>query len=134
MPTWILWISSLWPLAITITPFILGGGFLWLKTQFASATDIKVCHADIAAIKLSIARVESDIEVLGKADDSEPTRMKLMTQLSEVGHRLSRIEANAEAERRQSAQQYHALERALATNAQYLHTVIEQGLMRGPGQ
>ena len=131
MSAWIQWLTALWPIAATLTPLILLSGFLWLKTQFAGAEAVKAISVSLTRFQTELVRIDGEIVKLGENADSEPTRLDLMAQLSGLSDRMSRMEASAEAERRQNMAQYHALERQLSTTNQYLHTLVEQTMQKG---
>ena len=134
MPTWMQWVNILWPIAMTITPVMIGVGFLWLKTKFAGLGDMTKLGDRVSAIESTLRVMSADIVRLDEEDESEPTRLALMTQLTNLTERMSRMEAASEAERRQNHQQYEALNRQLATSNTYLHTLIEQGMLGRSGQ
>ncbi len=130
MPSWMHWFNILWPIGMTITPIMVGVGFLWLKTKFADLGDLKKMDGRLIGVETTLQVMTADIRTLDEDAESEPTRMHLLTRLSEMAERMSRMEAAVESERRQSQQQYESLRSQLATNNQYLHTLVEQG-MRG---
>ena len=134
MPTWMQWINLLWPIAMTITPIMVGFGFLWLKTKFAALGDMTKLGERVTLLETTVAVMTADIKTLDETADSEPTRLGLMNQLSGLTERMSRMEAAIEAERRQSQHQFEAVNRQLSTSNSYLHTIIEQGMLNRSGQ
>ena len=128
MNFWLQWIAVLWPIAATITPFVLAGGFLWLRSQFAGSKAFDKTCEDVAAIKTDITLIETRLDQLGKDIDSSPTRQDMMTKIGMLSERLGKMEANGESMQRQMLTQTQALERQLATLSQYVHTLVERGM------
>lgn len=121
-------INVIWPIASAVTPLLLGGGFLWLKSQFPTRVDFDALKAkidtDIAAIREHNKNIESAqkldsqrIERLEHDAEGSPTRIELMKMMGEMSSRLARFEGTAE-----------MLSRQLATQNDYLHTLVEKGL------
>lgn len=127
------YLTALWPIAATITPLVLLGGFLWLKTQFAGAKDVADINTNIAEFRIRFAQIETELGTLATNDVSEPTRVDLMQSLAAMDARMSRMEANNEALVRQLGAQNHSLQRELKTLSDYVHSLIEQGL-QGTGK
>lgn len=133
MPAWMHWFQIFYPIAMTLTPVLLAIGLLWLKTKFAALGDLKQIDVRLTGVETTLQVMTADIKTLDEDAESEPTRMQLLERLSEMAQRMGRMEAAVEGERRQSHQQYESLRSQLATNNQYLHTLVEQG-MRSGGQ
>jgi len=106
------WVRALWPVVSSITPFILLGGFYWLKTQFVSQQDFDELDEKIDLHHERIGRLETE-------GQSDPSRADLNRMQSELSQRLSGVEASVK-----------ALGHQMATMNSYLHTVIEKGLTR----
>lgn len=121
-------INVIWPVASAITPVLLGAGFLWLKSQFPTRADFDALKAKIDLDISSISQKNGEIESARKLDsqridrleqdaEGSPTRIELMKMMGEMSSRLARFEGSAE-----------MLSRQLATQNDYLHTLVEKGL------
>ena len=130
MPSWVHILSELWPIAATVTPLIMIAGFYWLRSKFVSLVDHDDLKCKVDAHSDAIASMDSAIKTLLANIDSAPTRMDLLTKLSDLNERMSRAEAENQAVQRQMIAQSQSVERQLSTLNQYLHTLVERGMTR----
>ena len=117
MPSWLDILSTLWPIAATITPVLIMGGFFWLKTQFATKADFDRHAENTTDLRAELIRIDGRLTALQNDMESSPTRADMSKQMARFGERLGRLEASTE-----------GLGRQLATTNQYLHTIVEKGL------
>jgi chromosome segregation ATPase len=117
-------IQVIWPIAATLTPLILLGGFAWLKTKFPSRADLKEHETELKAVANVVSGLvtrmstnENRIENVVRDLEREPTRAGLANSISDVRDRLGQVEASVRA-------MHHQLE----TQNDYLHTLVQQGL------
>lgn len=110
-------LNVIWPIASTLTPIILGAGFLWLQTKFPTKTDFEDLKTRVGHIE--VQQGKDSLRLSAIADDAEhsPTRIELLKELSTISSRLAHVEATGK-----------ATEKAVATQNDYLHTLIEKGL------
>lgn len=117
--------------SVTIIPLLLVGCVWWLKAHFAGTKELRVVETDITAINARLGVIETKIAALAGDMESAPTRLDLLSSLSRLGERMSSMEASSEADRRMMQGQFTALNQTLSTHNQYLHTLIEQGMLGG---
>lgn len=117
--------------SVTIIPLLLVGCVWWLKAHFAGTKELRAVETDITAIKGQLAVIDNKIADLAGDMESSPTRLDLLQSLSSLGERMSRMEASSEADRRQMQAQFAALSQTISTQNQYLHTLVEQGMLGG---
>lgn len=129
---WMLWFDVAYRLAVVAFPVAVAVALLWLRANFVIIKEFRDVEQKVSTIMLKLELIDVRIEHLGDEDKEPPTRSELREQLGDLSDRMSRIEAHAEADRRQSAQQYHALDGQLKTFNQYLHTLVERSM--GVGQ
>ena len=104
------WLRTLWEGFTTLIPFLFVAGFAWLKTQFASRDEVVKLNTTMEKVLLRLDDMKDDIE-------APPTRTEVLAQVARVMERLSAVEADIK-----------GVSRQLATQNQYLHTIIEKGL------
>ena len=117
-------IQTLWPIAATMTPLILLGGFAWLLTKFPSRADLKVHETElktlteqVSGLVTRISTNESRIDHVMRDLEREPTRAGLANSISDVRDRLGSVESSV-----------RAMQHQLETQNDYLQTLIQQGL------
>ncbi len=130
-------IRTLWPIAAFTTPFILAGGFAWLKTQFPTKTDLENLRKDrevaVQGMRSEIAKEIALISVLARttadrqianeekiaaiAEEARkrPTKDDLSKDIGKVAERLGRVEEGVS-----------GLRRELGTHSSYLHSLLER--------
>lgn len=119
MPSWLNTIIDLWPIASTITPLILLGGFYWLQTKFPSKTDFSDLSRKVDTIEIDQIRVGDEIKKLREDRDSPPTRMELLSKIAGVEGRVSAVETGLA-----------SINTQLKTANEYLQILVERGLER----
>lgn len=78
--SWLEIVRTIWPIAATITPFVLAGGFAWLKTQFPTKVDLETLKRDVAAEVAEIKRdAAKDVAEMRRAVASDVAEMRLHT-------------------------------------------------------
>jgi hypothetical protein len=117
--------------SVAIIPVLLLGCVWWLRYHFASAKDHDALQVRVNAVEAGLRLSEAQILNITAAMESAPTRMDLLQSLGDLGERMSRMEASSEADRRQMHMQFTSLNQTLSTQNQYLHTLIEQGMLGG---
>lgn len=121
-------LNIIWPIASTLTPVILGAGFVWLKSQFPTRGEVSAIEdrvtGDFDALQHRIGKIESRmiavdqrVQHLAQDADETPTRIELLREMGSVSQRLSGVEATVE-----------AVDKRLSTQNDYLHTLIQKGL------
>lgn len=105
-------VRTVWPILSGITPFILMGGFYWLRTQFVTRDDHRELDLKVDGHHDRIGRLETE-------GASEPSRADLNRMQSDLAGRIGGVEVSVK-----------ALGHQMTTMNQYLHTVIEKGLAR----
>ena len=110
-------INVVWPIASTLTPIILGAGFLWLQTKFPSKADFDALKTRVGDVE--VQQGKDGLRIATLADDAEhsPTRIELFSKVSAMSAKISHLEATTK-----------AIEKMLGTQNDYLHTLIEKGL------
>lgn len=124
--SWAELIRTIWPIMATITPFILAGGFAWLKLQFPTKADLEKLRGDVKKdveeMRLHTVSI-SDREIMLKARvdsitqelDRAPSKLDLSKDIGKVAERVGSLESGIE-----------ALTGQLSTHNQYLHTLLEK--------
>ena len=125
--------SIAWQIGATIAPVLVILGVVWLRSLFAGRSDVAAIRDDISEIKTTLVRVDGDIEALKDGVDGEPSRLNLLQSISKLSDRMSRMEANSEADRRAMLAQHAAIDRQLVTVGDYLKILIE-GEIAGGGK
>ncbi len=117
MPSWLDIVATMWPIAATITPLMMMGGFFWLRTQFAPRGDLDEHAAKLGDIREELVRIDERLTNLQSDMDASPSRSEMSERISYLAERIGRMEAATE-----------GILRQFATTNQYLHTIIERGL------
>lgn len=122
--SWLPLLQTIWPIASTITPVIMLGGFAWLQTKFPSQADLKEHKVDLLALNDRVSSVmtrmttsESRIENILRDLERQPTRADLSSSVADLRERMGRVESSIESVRD-----------TLETQNEYLHTLIQQGM------
>ncbi len=137
--SWMEFVRTVWPIAATITPFILAGGFAWLKSQFPTKADLEKLRADSEAdlekLRGDLARdaaemrlhtmaisdrqiaAEHRLNAVESSLGAAPSKLDLSKDIGKVAERVGRVESGIE-----------ALNRQIGTHNDYLHTIIEKHL------
>ncbi len=122
--SWLPILQPAWPIASTITPVIMLGGFAWLQTKFPSQADLKEHKVDLLALNDRVSSVmtrmttsESRIENILRDLERQPTRADLSSSVADLRERMGRVESSIESVRD-----------TLETQNEYLHTLIQQGM------
>lgn len=122
--SWLEILQTLWPIASTLTPVIMLGGFAWLQTKFPSQADLKEHKVDLLALNDRVSSVmtrmttsEGRIENIIRDLEREPTRADLSSSIADLRERMGRVESSVDSVRDQ-----------LETQNEYLHTLIQQGM------
>lgn len=110
-------VNVVWPIASTLTPLILGAGFLWLQTKFPTKGVFEKLEARVGHIETTQAIDSQRLTSLAEDAEHSPTRIELLDKLSIISSRLSHVEATTK-----------AIDKQLTTQNDYLHTLIEKGL------
>ena len=117
-------IQTLWPIAATMTPLILLGGFAWLQTKFPSRADLKEHETElrdlteqVSGLVTRITTNENRIDNVVRDLEREPTRASLANSISDIRDRLGSVESSV-----------RAMQHQLETQNDYLHTLVQQGL------
>lgn len=117
-------IQTLWPIAATMTPLILLGGFAWLQTKFPSRADLKehetkleTLTGQVSGLVTRISTNENRIDHVMRDLEREPTRASLANSISDMRDRLGSVESSV-----------RAMQHQLETQNDYLQTLIQQGL------
>ena len=142
--SWAEFVRTYWPIASFLTPFMLAGGFAWLKTQFPAKTEVEKNREDIRtcreqfrvevgqidqARKSDIAELarlaqtmdarqvgmEHQLKALTKEFDTAPSKLELSKDIGKVAERVGSLESSV-----------NSLVRQLETHNQYLHTLLEK--------
>lgn len=94
-----------WPFAVTLTPLVIAGAVLWLRTKFPGVEAFNQSQIKIATLETKVSLLEAKVEELDGDIDSEPTRAQLLDKMGNAIERLSRLEGSFEAiERHMGAQ------------------------------
>lgn len=128
MPTFLEIVRTIWPIAAVLTPLILGAGFLWLRTQFPTKTDLAAMEERIRAdIEEHERRLDDGSKKMADYDkrialveddcESSPSKADLSQANASLAGRMSGVESSLRGQERQ-----------LSTLNTYLHTLIEKGL------
>lgn len=121
-------IRTFWPIAVVLTPIILGAGILWLRSQFSTKADIQNMEARIVARigehedrlnegSKKLASLDKRVALVEDDCESSPSRQDLSQAIAVLAGRMSGVESSLKGQ-----------ERALSTQNDYLHTLIEKGL------
>ena len=132
-------IRTYWPIATFLTPFLLAGGFAWLRMQFPTKADLERLRHDrveaVAEMRGEVAKEIAGISILARttadrqlvADERiagilvdlarAPSKIELSKDIGKVAERVGRLEASVERVVRQNE-----------TTNDYLHTLIEKHL------
>lgn len=106
------WIQTLWEGFTTLVPFFFVAGFAWLKTQFASRSEVNDLNTNMEKVLLRLDEMKDDI-------DASPNRTDILAQIAVTNARLSAVEADI-----------RGVSRQLVTQDQYLRIIIEKGMNR----
>jgi hypothetical protein len=132
--SWISVLQILWPIAVTVLPFVVGGGFLWLKTQFPTKGELDAVRAEISRrIEEHAKRFERGSTKFAEHDrrlalveddcESSPSKGDLNQGMTVLAGRMSGVESAMK-----------GVERQLNTQHDYLRTIIDKGLGAGAGK
>ena len=124
--SWAELIRTIWPIMATITPFVLAGGFAWLKSQFPTKVDLEKLRSqtkvDVEEMRLhTIAISDREIALKARVDslkedlDRAPSKLDLSKDIGKVAERVGHLESGIA-----------ALTNQLSTHNQYLHTLLEK--------
>ena len=124
--SWAELIRTIWPVMASITPFVLAGGFAWLKSQFPTKADLEKLRGDVQkdveemrAHTMAI----SDLQIVtkGRVDAIEadieraPSKLDLSKDIGKVAERVGHLESGVD-----------ALTRQLETHNDYLRILIDK--------
>lgn len=119
--SWIQYFDIVWKIAIVLTPLVIGGGILWLKSQFATKSEALIeknrVDGELKRVDERGTDHETRIKLLEKGATEPPTRHELNDKLQRV---VAGVAALDRAVSGMSDQQ--------KTTNDYLHTLIEKGL------
>lgn len=126
--SWAELIRTIWPIMASITPFVLAGGFAWLKLQFPTKADLEKLRGEVAkdveemrihTISISDREIalKARVDSMEKDADRAPSKLDLSKDIGKVAERVGGLEAAIE-----------ALAGQLSTHNQYLHTLLEKHL------
>ena len=124
--SWAELVRTIWPIAATITPFVLAAGFAWLKLQFPTKADLEKLRGSVQkdveemrmhTMSISDRQIASDARVDAVEKDLEraPSKLDLSKDIGKVAERVGHLESGV-----------GALTRQLTTSNQYLHTLLEK--------
>jgi hypothetical protein len=126
--------QAIWPIAVSILPLIVGAGFLWLKTQFPTKSELAALEGELVK-KLDghLGRFERGSAKFAEHDrrlalveedcESAPSKNDLNQGITVLAGRMSGMESGLK-----------GVERQLNTQHDYLRTLIDQGLHQGKSQ
>jgi ABC-type uncharacterized transport system fused permease/ATPase subunit len=123
---WFEWFDVIYRVCVILIPFLVAAAVLWLRANFIAISRFAQVEEDVTNLGGEMSLIKLQIQQLADNDQEPPTRLTLLEQLSALTERLSRLEAANESDRRMALQQFHALERQLSTNNQYLHTIVDK--------
>jgi hypothetical protein len=126
--TWLDYIRTLWPLAVVLTPLVTGAGILWLKTQFPTKKDLQDVETKIlreieghderlGAGSAKMADFDKRIALVEQECDATPTKGEVNQSIATLAGRMSGVESSL-----------RGVERILATQHDYLRTLVDRGL------
>jgi hypothetical protein len=118
----------MWPIAVIITPVIVGAGILWLKTQFPTKgeltaherevqTDLKKHTDRFEAGSRKFAEHDKRLALVEEECKSVPTRQSLQGELSQLSQRMRGVEVG-----------FESVGRQLGTTNDYLKIIVDKGL------
>lgn len=135
--SWADFVRHYWPIAAFFTPFVMAGGFAWLKLQFPTRADLEKLRTDRETEVAEIwAEVEKEISVvsalarttadkqieqgerlraLASESDKEPSKHSLSKDIGKLAERVGAMEAGLK-----------GLSGQLGTNNTYLQMLIEK--------
>lgn len=127
---WLQYLQALWPIAVVIIPIVLGGGFVWLKTQFPTKHELKTIEKELQerldrhskrfeSGKDKFAEHDRRIAVVEEDCKRHPSRDTLQGSLSELSQRVRGVEVASE-----------AMERQLNTANRYLEMIVDKGIKK----
>ncbi len=117
MPDWLSTVVDLWPIASTITPIILLAGFFWLRTKFPLKEDFDKLAVIVRQLGDEQIACSARLTAVEEDQDSEPTRVQMLAQMTVMSNKISRVEAQTE-----------GVQSQLATANDYLQIIIERGM------
>ncbi|WJY18706.1 hypothetical protein QQS45_00175 [Alteriqipengyuania flavescens] len=130
-------IRTWWPIAAFVTPFILAGGFAWLKNQFPTKLDLEKLRTEgekeLEKLRITSAREIAELSVLARttADAQIADRGKIDMLMADVARRPSKVDLSKDIGK--LAERVGRLESSIAsvsdqlrTNNGYLHTLIDK--------
>jgi len=117
MPSWASIIIDLWPIASTITPIILLAGFFWLRTKFPLKEDFDKLAEIVDKLGDEQISCSARLKAVEDDQDSEPTRVQMLAQMTVMSNKVSRVEAQTE-----------GVQSQLKTANDYLQIIIERGM------
>lgn len=115
--TWYQIIQFIWPIAATITPVVMLGGFAWLKTKFPAIEDVEDIEDQLRDLRERKVKTESRLDTIERDLQSAPTRADLQNIISNLSERIGGLEA-----------QNRGFERQLKTQNDYLQVLVERGM------
>lgn len=126
--SWLHIIQVLWPIAVIVTPLVTGAGFIWLKTQFPTKSELKSIEQRLEAIEAAnrdrfergsrkFADHDKRIAIIEEDCKEAPTRNDLNQAITTLAGRMSGVESSV-----------RGMEKTMSTQHDYLRTVIEKAL------
>lgn len=111
------WISTLWPIAVVMTPVLLAIGLLWLRTKFPDVTAFNQAQVKIATLETKVELLEQRVSQIDNDIDSEPTRAQVLDKIGNAIERLSRLEGS-----------FESIERHMKSQSQWIQALaLPQG-------
>ena len=126
--SWLQVLQILWPIAVILTPLVVGAGFLWLKTQFPTKTELTKVEDELSATLVDhrerfergsrkFADHDKRIALVEEECAGAPTKNDINQGMTVLAGRMSGVESGLK-----------GVERQLNTQHDYLRTLIDQGL------
>jgi len=125
---WLRVLQVLWPIAVVVASLVLGAGFLWLKTQLPTKTDLGEVEKRLTS-KIDahderldrggekIADIDKRLAVVEEDCESQPGKAELNQGITVLAGRMSGVESGL-----------RGVEKALSTQNSYVMALVEQGL------
>ena len=134
-------LRTLWPIAATLTPILMAGGFAWLRLQFPTKSDLEKlrtqreeavarvradCAKEIAEVAYlarqtadRTIKAEEEIRHLSANASLPPSKAELSKDIGKVAERLSAVENSI-----------RGVERHMETHNNYLHMLVDRATDR----
>lgn len=130
---WLEIIRTFWPIVATLTPFILIGFILWLKSQFVLKAELETQkqRIDKAATltqwqqheerldegSRKLADLDKRVSLVEQDCESSPSKSDLNHGYATLAGRMSGVESSL-----------RGLEKQLSTQNDYVHALLQKGL------